>query len=1267
MAQLTVMGPWIGPGEERTARFLEEQLPKDWEIIASRKLPGEDRSDVDLIVVGSNLIFVVEEKAWGPTVVIGDERWWVGRDERRSPLNATAHKARVLATVLKDRISAFRTHVYAQRVVRPVVILSHERVTLTATKQASPSEIILALSQSASELQRLDLSNATDLRLARDSVVTVLKDLGGRDTRALRVGPYRILEEQPSIGRIFCFLGEHQDTGEEVHLRCFPQSGWGDGDPSSFFRRETRALARLADENRTWRFHPPFEEEERSWFVVPVVPPRDRRSLAQSVNQQDPIRPDGTLPADITGAVVGDAFRALADVHDKHLLHRILCPERIWLGRGMRVHFSDFYLAKIRGDATVLYWAQEDVTSEPFRAPECAESLVAATEASDVYSLTLSLVSWWRGELATSPEAARLWLAKWGALGDLLTRCLEAVPADRPKALDVAATLTEIAEAERSALLGQVAGPDLVEFVDGARIAGRYELRRKLGEGGIAVSWLAYDDQREIDVVVKQLRSAEIASLARQEFNAAREIHDRRCARVWDILDSPAPGVLVHDYMEGESLRQRMQLGSLSVETVRKIAVETLDILETLHEQGKVHGDISPGNIVVDDNSSPVLIDFGLMARIGERPIGGTPSTMAPELLHGASVTAQCDIYSLACTLIQATLGRPPYVGLPELGPARDSTLNPPTEAEHAQWGEDGAALIAALFKGAEPDPANRPLTARQFAEDIRTARGAPGPVPDHWTPQVNPTVYSLRTQYRGSRVGNVGNRGLDDPFAVETYVPTQLDLNLLPAVVRGDLDVVLLTGNPGDGKTSFLVAVKNALIAGGGQVERDDEAGWQILSGGRSYAAVYDASESHEGISSDDLVHGALRPVASGTHTALLAVNDGRLLQFFTDYRHEYPDLAREVRRGMDGKAFDNGRLALVDLKQRALAGYTGMGLALEIADTFTQPPLWDVCLECASQTTCPILQNVETLRGSARNGVGELVLTSHLRRRRRATVRDVRSALAWMITGDLSCEQVHEATSQGRDLTRGEASLLPDLVFSSSSGDYLISEWAELDPAAVIAPVVERAARSEWRRPGSLLEDRVAIDWALRLAFLEAEGSSMQIRRELRSYRYFEEYVAMVQEPDDDARDRILLGLSRIAGAPGFSGSGLGIGERSGSGNWAVLKQLDEKEFVLSSSGGPDPYIESIADRLKLVHIGANGNGAANLPLTLDTAELILRAADGEILGDAHSEALRQEVEAFAAKLRRQLADSALIVDPAGVAERVVRRAGTLQRVVK
>src|SRR5690606_27372449 len=109
----------------------------------------------------------------------------------------------------------------------------------------------------------------------------------------------------------------------------------------------------------------------------------------------------------------------------------------------------------------------------------------------------------------------------------------------------------------------------------------------------------------------------------------------------------------------------------------------------------------------------------------------------------------------------------------------------------------------------------------------------------------VNPTVDALRGLYRHSAVGNAGNRGLDDEFARDTYATTRLDAELLPAIVAGQLDVVVLSGNPGDGKTSFLVRVGAALVRAGATSVHEDAAGWTKRLGGRTFVAVYDASES--------------------------------------------------------------------------------------------------------------------------------------------------------------------------------------------------------------------------------------------------------------------------------------------------------------------------------------------------------------------------------------------------------------------------------------
>lgn len=1248
MAKLHVMDDFVGPGEERTATTLSESLPEGWEIFAGRKLPGRDRDDTDLIVVAENLIFVLDEKSWGPRVIVGDQTWQVKDENRRNPLDRCAHLGRKLASLLSDKIPVYRANVARQKVVRVGVVLSHPNLTLLGGRNNHPDEIVLPLAEAAKALTKLDQSEPTHLKRARDRVVGVLlAELTNRD-RSNTIGDYQILKSQGSFGRAQLFQAEHTMTGEIVQLRCYPRSGWGAGnDPTIFLRREVDALSSLADLDRTWRYFGIFEEPDRDWLVIPLIPPSDGRNLVGSIAEQDPAREGGVVPDELAAGVIADSFEGLNAIHDAGLVHRVLTPDRIWLGRAMRVRFSDFYISKIEGNETVFAWA-EDEQSLAYRAPECQETISLAVPASDVFSLALCMTQWWSGQTDMSAPDATDWLADHGELGTTLASALTDKAKARPTASDLALEFVS----QRNRAKGSPP-TQADQFTEGAQIGSRYDLRRKLGEGGLATSWLAYDQERHLDVVLKQLHSDDFADAARLEFGWANKIRVARCARVWDIQTSHSPKYLVLEYIEGEALRERIRRAPLTVDSARFLAASALDILQELHSADFTHGDVSGGNILVDEDWRPSLIDFGLAAAPGGKSRGGTPATMAPELFEGSRVTPQSDMYSLACTILTSMLGRLPYVG-PGTGADRDSSPSFLTTAEEQQWGAEGSALIRVLFNGLASDPKDRPATCHDFAAQIRAAAAPPAPRGGERT--INPTVDFLRHLYRGSDVGNAGNRGLDDQFAIDTYIPTLLDTKLQPAVISGTLDVVLLTGNPGDGKTSFLVKLHQALLDAGGAELNRDAAGWRVSYNGRSYAAVYDASESHEGLSSDDLVRSALIG-DGGLHTALLAVNDGRLLQFFTDYSHEFPEIQEEVLAFSKSEPSKNERIAIVDLKRRSLAGVGHDGLGLKIADAFVNEERWRACEGCLSREVCPIKLNASRLNQSARPAVAELILTSHLRRRRRATFRDVRSALAWLITGDLGCEDVHSARERGMNLLKSEERLTPDLAFASESSDYLVREWSGLDPALAAAPQIERRLRQAL---GGGLTWNADLSHSLRATFFGLRSATEADRAELRGYRYLEEYLSMLQTADDSARDRILLGISKIAGASGYRNEGLALGEQQPGGGWAVLRSVGKDNFSLVSEGQKEEFVESIPDELTL-----NYQSGGDLRLPLDTVELILRAADGELLGDSGSDAVIQEIASFADRVRKEPSVSAMIIDPAGVADEVRLTGTTIERV--
>lgn len=1239
MAELRVKGDFVGPGERKTAERLRDELPKSWVIFAGRKLPGETRDDVDLIVVGEAMVFVLEEKSWGPVIVVDDNNWYVKEQARGNPLNRNAQLARKVAGLLRDKAKDYKD-LKGKRVAAGV-ILSHDNVQVLAGKNHSPDENIWHLSEASARLLALDAEPRDRLGIARRSVLAYLDDMPLSVGRP-EIGSYSIVGRLDVPGLEQAYLAKASDDSEVI-LKCYPMHQLKElGDPSTFLERETRAINKLADLARTWRALPFFESDALDLFVVPVIPPSEGRTLEASIRKPGPERPDGKLDEHIARDVVVDAFEALSELHEYGLVHRALHPRRVWLGRRMRVMFSDLHLARIEGDASVALWAPDSDISEDYRAPECAATVGLATPLSDVYSLALCMLEWLFGEsvLELRPKEISERLGREFPWATPLTSALQGDAKKRPDAATLAAQLTS----------GESQPPvdnEPTEFREGATIAGRYLIKHKLGRGGFATSWLVYDNQAAQSKVLKEFRHG-VPDELRAEYKAADSLRNERCGAVYDVQVDHEPQYLVSEYVKGESLAERGV--SRTVDELRTIAVYILQALEYIHGKDLVHGDVTPDNVIVatDGSSEAKLIDFGLSVPMGARPAGWHPRFGAPEVIAGQPASQMSDIFGFAATMVHAMLGR--LVGRADDGIYEVVDL---TDVEMDTWGPEGTALLRVFFRAAAATPEQRPQSVRELLELVTSARPeptSPRAEDEHFEAKINANVTAIRRLYRASSGGNAGNRGLDDEFAKQTYVDTMLDTQLLPRVLAGDLDVVLLSGNPGDGKTSVLVKLAEALRARGAVEEHLDEAGWRLRLGGRLFLAVYDASESHGELSSDQLVRQALDPVvdqSSGPATALVAVNDGRLLQFFTDHEDDFEEWKFSIDDQLDGKDPGDSRLAVVDLKRRSLAAFPGEeGLASRALAELVREGLWDACKSCSARQHCPILANRNLLAGSGADAFGELILVSHLRRRRRATFRDVRSAAAWLLTGDRDCEDIHQLGIEGRSARYlGDASA-HDLAFSETSNDYLINEWSDLDPGVVAAPLVDELRRQHARNHGNTASHYGSVSSVARALYFGDLTADLTGPEDVRAYRYLDEFVDMLKGIDPiTTRARLLLGVSRLAGAFGYQDSGLAMSSGMPGSTWAVLHTIPTEQFTAVSHTGDQPYVETIPDQLTLEH-----RAGPKLNLTLDTAEIILRAADGELIDDPGSDSIRQEIDSFVSQLARQPSGAVRLVDASG-----------------
>ena len=206
-------------------------------------------------------------------------------------------------------------------------------------------------------------------------------------------------------------------------------------------------------------------------------------------------------------------------------------------------------------------------------------------------------------------------------------------------------------------------------------LADRYQLERKLGEGGMATVYLARDLRHERQVALKVLRPELAGSLGPQRFlGEIRVVANLQHPHILPLFDSgSANGFLyyVMPFVEGESLRQRLlREPRLPLAEALRIAREAADALAYAHEHGVVHCDVKPENILLQKDHV-LVADYGIAraAKLGEltsrsAPVFGTPQYMSPEqALGGSEIDGRSDVYSLACVLYEMIAGAPPFEG----------------------------------------------------------------------------------------------------------------------------------------------------------------------------------------------------------------------------------------------------------------------------------------------------------------------------------------------------------------------------------------------------------------------------------------------------------------------------------------------------------------------------------------------------------------------------------------------------------------------------
>jgi eukaryotic-like serine/threonine-protein kinase len=210
----------------------------------------------------------------------------------------------------------------------------------------------------------------------------------------------------------------------------------------------------------------------------------------------------------------------------------------------------------------------------------------------------------------------------------------------------------------------------------GAMLGNRYEITSVLGVGGMGVVYKAQDRELGEPVAIKTLKpemvAADTTALERfkSEIKLARRISHRNVVRTYDLGEMHGLYYLTMEFVEGTSLKDLIrQRGRLPASAVLPIAKQLCRALEVAHDEGVIHRDIKPQNMVVQGDGVLKVMDFGI-ARLASRPaesghtqagmVVGTPEYMAPEQLLGDEVDGRADLYATGCVLYECLTGDVP-------------------------------------------------------------------------------------------------------------------------------------------------------------------------------------------------------------------------------------------------------------------------------------------------------------------------------------------------------------------------------------------------------------------------------------------------------------------------------------------------------------------------------------------------------------------------------------------------------------------------------
>ena len=1314
MAKVIPIGEPVNDAERQAIAFLRDHLPDSYLVLHNFDVVRDGVTfEVDIAVVAPHAVYLVDVKGTRGQIDVYGPKWY---PEGRQPFNSPLAKLRGHAKSIKGIITASQPgrrdleDIYVDAVI---VLTAPDAALVDQGGRDAPN--VTSLKKAGAFFQnttRIPPGRSKNISAHHNMVLKALQGVARPRSGPTRFGNWEVVEKLGGTDAYVEYRAFNVFAGQRTSalLRAYQADPYK---PAEEREAQRRLIANAYRALNSMPGHPNIvgvrdffatEGEDRYILVTEDVPGQALRVHIE--------KPALALTFDQKTRIAGDLFSALVHLQSNKVVHRNISPGNILVGTDGRMRLSGFDFARAGADRSRTI-AQEIIDDlEPaYMAPEVHGEPSAASAASDIFSAGLVLYELFTGEkpfatftemfdqgsvFAVKPTGHRPDLPK--GFDEWLQKLCTFEPDSRPTPAWAIIQLNTLLNPSAPSTPEELPAPppeppappapqlNYAELAAQTQLTPKYVVEKRLGKpGAFGVAYKVIDTLGDVSRAMKLVLHDRHSTLDRlkKEYRTLLRIPDH--ANVVKVIDADflpgnGPPFIVFEYVDGIDVGEMIEGSLFAPEDALELARQVTAGLVHIHENGVFHCDIKPRNLLWTDRGAKI-IDFNVsvLAATGNGHGGGSRRYLPPDLdleaVPSQSDLADRDLYALGLTIYEAVTGRYPWqTAVPPPGrPAGD-----PRELPNLS--DMAPEFVDVLLRCIAPKRADRFVSAlelRSALASVPSARravpavdvssswavagiGPQGPLP----PNTNPYVRHLLTVYSQSKHSNAGTRGLD-VISEQTYVETALDRDLLPSVLAGEFKLIVISGNAGDGKTAFLQKLEQRAEDEGATVDRSLPNGTRFVIRGRTYLSNYDGSQDEGDQKNDDVLRSFLAPFAgaeaawSAKETRLIAINEGRLVDFLEAHHADFAALAAIVKQGLQTGEPAHG-VAVVNLNLRSVVtdpqGFDGSILE-RLVRRMTHEKFWEPCHGCDLKDRCYAFHNAQTFQDETAGPrvierLKSLYAVTHLRGRLHITLRDLRSALAFTLVGTKDCDEIHELYKSGR---RDE--IVQGFYFNSWKGgdapnaDRLLTLLGDVDVAGTDDPRLDRMLdfvspdddRSLFRfeRRGNYDRDvlrrlyeelprdfsgrasvhraeahRRFIAMARRRGFFERRDSSW---RSMLPYKTAEEMLAVVRgdHGPEGLLERLLHAINRGEGLsrPERLGNNLALEVRRVEGGSVRSYRLYPRErfsLSLKDQGSRSRFVEHMPSGLVLRYRGDAGL-EAELLVTLDVFEMLQRLNDG------------------------------------------------------